>query len=197
MFSPDADLFFLSPCTRVDPPNWFGVLYLLRRDIDYCMGIDPNTGKYLSNPQEPAAAWPGAMGIMAGVDLLAKFLAGSDKGGVGRRFCNFLDRYFDTCISSADRCVLYQLRNSLLHSFSLYSKDRAGKEYRFFLRSAGTAAVISHNQQQPERYYVDLRALHSEFEKAVAAYGAQLDSDLRLQAHFSAMFVNYGRIHIG
>lgn len=187
MFSPDADLFFLSPRTKVPHgPNQFGVLYLLRRDIDQCMGIDPDTGQGGDLP----ALWPGAMAILAGVDLLAKFFEGRDTGSVGVRFCSFLEHFF-AGMNSKDSEVIYQLRNSLLHSFGLYSKDRG---YRFVLAFDGAVALVSHTP--PDRYYVNLRVLHSEFEKAVEAYCTKLGSDTHLQNNFAAMFGNYGSIPI-
>jgi hypothetical protein len=190
MFSKDADLFFFPPRTEICAPNSFGVLYLLRRDIDLCMGIHPTTGQ----PVNYQALWPGAMAILAGVDLLAKFFAGSDDTGkVGERFRLFLDRFF-ALTSSADRDVIYQLRNSLLHSFGLYSQG-AGKVYRFFLTSRRTGSLISHNP--PDQYYVDLGVLHHEFEKAVDAYRTALDCDPGLQASFATMFGKYGRVYIG
>jgi hypothetical protein len=190
MFSTNADLFFLPPRTKVDPPNWFGVLYLLRRDIDLCMGIDPTTGVAVSYRAE----WPGAMAILAGIDLLAKFFAGSDqRNKVRDRFRDFLKAFF-IGTSEADRNVIYQLRNSLLHSFGLYSEDK-NTTYRFFLTSDKTLPLVSH--PQPDQYWVDLSALHGEFEKAVVAYQAALEADPKLQGKFAAMFGNYGRIHIG
>jgi hypothetical protein len=190
MFSVDADLFFRSPRNELPPPNWFGVLYLLRRDIDQCMGIHPTTGQPLGSSVE----WPGAITMLAGIDLLAKFFAGSDdQGKVTERFRNFLVQYF-TGLSQSDRDVIYQLRNALLHSFGLYSKG-GGKVYRFFLTGHGSGPLVSHTP--PEQYNVDLRVLHREFEGAVAGYQAALQSDTQLQANFSAMFGNYGRIYIG
>jgi len=192
MFNTDADLFFLSPRTEINPPSWFGVLYLLRRDIDLCMGIDPTTGE----PVCYRALWPGAMAILAGVDLLAKFFDGSDTGKIGERFCKFLADPRVSMLSPEDRDVIYQLRNSLLHSFGLYSEKRAGKKakvYRFFLTSNGTGPLVSRN---PPDYCVDLRVLHREFEKAVEAYRAALDSNSQLQDNFVAMFGKYGRIYI-
>jgi hypothetical protein len=190
MFSEDADLFFFPPCIEVAPPNWFGVLYLLRRDIDLCMGIDPTTGQ----PVDYRAEWPGAMTIMAGIDLLAKFYAGSDTGKVGDRFYSFLNQCFAR-LTPADRKVIYQLRNSLLHSFGLYSKDNKGKVYRFFLTGHGSGPLVSFSP--PEQYNVDLRVLHREFERAVADYQAKLEADTKLQNGLAAMFGNYGRIYIG
>jgi hypothetical protein len=75
MFSAEADLFFMSPRTRRSVPNEFSVLYLLRRDIGTCMGVDADTGQ----PVAHQALWPGAMAMLAGIDLLAKFYAGKDK----------------------------------------------------------------------------------------------------------------------
>jgi hypothetical protein len=189
MFSADADQFFLSPRTQPTPPSDFGVLYLLRRDIDLCMGVNPNTGQPISCQAE----WPATMGILAGVDLLAKFSDGSDTlRKVGERFRKFLGRFF--AMNPIDQKVIYQLRNSLLHSFGLYSESN-GKVYRFFLTGHGTGVLVSH--KPPDQYYVDLRVLHRDFENAVAAYGAALDADPHLQTNFTAMFGKYGRIHIG
>jgi hypothetical protein len=194
LFSSDADLFFLSPRTKVPRPNQFGVLYLLRRDIDQCMGIDPDTGQ----GGGPTALWPGAMAILAGVDLLAKFFKGSDKQGkAGERFSCFLEHFFG--MNSTDREVIYQLRNALLHSFGLYSKTettktKTGKQYHFVLTDSGTGALVSHTL--PDEYHVNLRVLHSEFETAVGAYCTKLGSDTQLQSNFAAMFRNYGSIPI-
>jgi hypothetical protein len=193
MFSSDADLFFTSPRATVDPPNWFGTLYLLRRDIDLCMGVDPTTGQSASLRAE----WPGAMAMLGGIDLLAKFFKGVDGGGVGVRFREFIGRFF-AGVSSTDSEVIYQLRNSLLHSFGLYSsvlkKGAQVRVYRFVLTSHGAGALVSH--KPPNQYYVDLRVLHREFENGVAAYCAALDSDPKLQGNFAAMFNNYGRVRI-
>ena len=131
MFSTDADLFFLSPLTGLTTPNDFGVLYLLRRDINLCMGGSCQ------------ALWPAAMGMLAGVDLLAKFLEGSDATGKVRdRFRSFVGRFFG--LNPTDQEVLYQLRNALLHSFGLYSKTPQGKVYRFFLTDDDGIARVRH-----------------------------------------------------
>ena len=155
----DLDIFFLSP--RTDPKSLerMGVLYLLRRDIDLCMGFDPNTGNEKGDIG-CRALWPGAMAIMAGVDLLAKFFAGSDEGSVGTRFRAFLNCCSD--VAAEDSKVVYQLRNSLLHSFGLYSEDKkTGKVYRFFLTETGSNPLVS--PKPGNRYDIDLRVLHREF----------------------------------
>jgi hypothetical protein len=189
----DADLFFLSPRTRISAPNRFSVLYLLRRDIDLCMGVDPDTERDVTLSYR--ALWPGAMAMLAGVDLLAKFLAGSDDGReVGKRFRRFLECFFDVT-KPEDRKAIYQLRNSLLHSFGLYAQDQKGNVYRFFLTDNGTGPLVSH--KPPDQYYVDLRVLHREFERAVKLYQDKLNGDGKLQENFTKMFGNYGCVYIG
>ena len=108
-------------------PADYGVLYLLRRDVCVCLGRDPTSGVHTSH----RALLPGAMAILVGIDLLAKFYKGKQDSRVGDRFREFVCRYFQP-ISPGDEETIYQLRNSLLHSFGLYSKTKKG-EYHFLL----------------------------------------------------------------
>jgi hypothetical protein len=140
------------------------------------------------------AMWPAAMLVLAGVDLLGKFFAGTDTNGVGERFDAFLDQYF-TMMNAEDRNVIYQLRNSLLHSFGLYSQDRKGNKYHFVVTPSETGPLVASAPQ--DRYIVHLPVLRGEFENAIEAYRKELEGDLQLQAHFTAMFPNYGSIVIG
>ena len=69
------------------------------------------------------AEWPAIMTIFSGIDLLGKFLAGDDSNGnVGNRFKEFIIEYFDECNNRTDSEIIYELRNSLAHSFNLYSR---------------------------------------------------------------------------
>ena len=154
---------------------------------------DPDKGEVV--PLRYQALWPGAMAIMAGIDLLAKFFAGSNETGAGKRFVEFLECCSDVK-NADDRDVIYQLRNSLLHSFGLYSEDKKKKKvYRFFLTDTGTDPLVS--PKQGDRYYVDLQVLHREFEKAVKLYREKLNGDGELKKKFDKMFGNYGCIYIG
>lgn len=65
-------LFFKSPDDFVGRTGRHSTLYLLRRDVSLCFGIDPNSG----NKVDFVALFPGAMAILAGIDLLAKFVYG-------------------------------------------------------------------------------------------------------------------------
>lgn len=185
MFSTAADLFFKDPLAPPgNPPVVHGVLYLLRRDIRACLGVD--------NPR-CRTLWPGAMGILAGVDLLAKFYAGDDSvGSVGERFRDFVKEFFKP-LSGGGEDVIYQLRNALLHSFGLYSKKGA-RTYRFVLTDEGGRRLIL--QKKTDEYSIDLLALHRRFELAVKRYGVRVDKDPKLQKHFGNLFPNYGSVKV-
>ncbi|MBL7790833.1 MAG: hypothetical protein JNK77_00820 [Saprospiraceae bacterium] len=178
----NIDFFFMNPTTVPVIPGTFSQLYLLRRDILTCFGIDANdTGQTLPTK----ALWPGVMGICAGIDLLGKFLAGNDnKGEVGKRFKGFLITYLSVGTNDAE--ILYHLRNSLIHSFGLYSDvtDRAGnvvREYKFVL-TTNTNILITPTQSS---FVIDIEAFREKFETAIDLYEAQLRHDTNLQVQFS------------
>jgi TFIIF-interacting CTD phosphatase-like protein len=127
------------------------------------------------------------MTIFAGIDLLGKFYAGNDdQGNVGDRFENFVAQYFNT--NHKNKTVIYQLRNSLLHSFCLYSK-----KYKFVL-SQNLREFILHTSGT---YIIDIRELHEQFESAVNTYCIDVNKNKNLQENFTKMFKDYGKIRIG
>ncbi|MBU2857062.1 hypothetical protein HF289_09340 [Acidithiobacillus ferrooxidans] len=185
----NLNLFFKDPKTPKRIPNDFSVLYLLRRDVYQCMGIDPNTGCKTGNQ----AIWPGVMAILAGIDLLGKFYAGSDDiGQAGPRFRDYIKKYFNG-IGPQDHETIYQLRNALLHSFGLYSKYR-NNVYRFIL-DQNLSSFITHTP--PDKYIIDVRKLHCKFEESIDLYYTDLKNNQNLQNNLNAIFPNYGKIHIG
>ncbi len=189
MFDPKADLFFESPKVRRTPPTDYGVLHLLRRDIYLCLGWDPVTQTQTSHP----TLWPGGMAILAGIDLVAKYLKGDDTiGQVGKRFREYVAKYFQP-ISSGDEETIYQLRNALLHSFGLYSQNKTNS-YNFVLSVNASPLIQLHGS---DIYQIDLRTLHQKFEDSLMKYSTDLNIDTALQSNFLKMFVHYGAIHIG
>ena len=189
MFDPKADLFFESPRINRTPPADYGVLHLLRRDICLCLGWDPVTQTQTNHH----TLWPGGMAILAGIDLVAKYLKGDDTiGQVGQRFRDYIAKYFQP-ISAGDEETIYQLRNALLHSFGLYSQTKT-KTYHFVLSANKSILVQSLGQ---DIYQIDLRTLHEKFEDSLRKYASDLNADATLQSNFQKMFVNYGAIHFG
>ena len=190
MFDPRADLFFEDPGNDPNLPreNRYGILYLLRRDIYNCFGWDPTEECKICHK----TLWPGAMAILAGIDLLAKFYKGNDKHRrVGRRYRGFVSKYFELDLKE-DKETIYQLRNSLIHSFGLYS-ETGEKKYRFVLTEGGDTFV---QMDSDGRYQVDLIVLHWKFEEAIGKYIADLNNYKCLQKKFIKMFPNYGAIEI-
>jgi len=182
------NLFSEDPKNYYAPPRQYSTLYLLRRDISSCLGTDLVTKK---PNRSPSAQWPGAMAILAGVDLLAKFYFGDDRGSVGTRFKDFLQsNYFN--LNYNESYIIYHLRNSLLHSFGLYSFDRRlNKEYWFTLVAKYGPLVES---LESDHYKIDVMALYENFESAVELYLTDLKLDSDLQNNFSRLFYKYGSV---
>ena len=178
--SPNIEFFFEDPSTPPRPrPTNYGVLYLLRRDIITCF--------------DNSAECPGIMALLAGIDLLGKFYTGNDdpgRGRVGERFITFL-QYFGN-ISEREKEVIYQLRNSLLHSFGLYSEDKNGNIYKFTLGKNFHAFI----KQVGDRYYIDVLKLREYFNLSIENYYKDLKDNIDLQLKFEKMFPRYGAIYM-
>lgn len=188
------EIFFQDPKEKKKNPNIYGTLYLLRRDIYRCMGYDFDASTFKNNE---AIIWPGAMTVLAGIDLLGKFYAGSDdfqNRGVGVRFKGFYGKYIDD--ENAE--IIYQLRNSLLHSFGLLSKAGNKITYRFVVGASRDNLVKLLSESVNEIYcQIDLCTLWDKFEGGIIKYKDDLLNSEQLRANFSTMFGDYGSIRIG
>jgi hypothetical protein len=154
----DFDLFFEAPEPLRPSPNVYGTLFLLRRDIIQSFRTHP-------------ANWLGTMGVLAGIDLLAKFFDGDDEGQVTGRYKKFTDEYFFEVSNSPDSETIYQLRNSMLHSFGLRSTKKISgvtKEFHFVLVADKTGGLIK--SPKPDLYVISVPILHKHFEQAIQKY---------------------------
>ena len=173
------EFFFKDPAMAPVRPGDNSTLYLLRRDVNDC--IPQNRCLFL-----------GVMGILAGVDLIAKFLAGQDGGGLGSRFKRFLRDYFPPLNPGEDE-TLYQLRNSLLHSFGLYSRSRSGRDFHFLVTPRGANLLEDAGQ---DTFLVGVNPLHERFETAVNKFAGDVRTRDDLKNNFGLMFSKYGSIHV-
>lgn len=173
------DLFFRDPSEGPMVPGNNNTLYLLRRDVNDCI-------------LEKRYLFLGVMGVLAGVDLLAKFLTGQEGPGVGDRFKQFLREYFSP-LDPGDDETLYQFRNSLLHSFGLYSCTRNGREFHFRVSSPPTRLLQDAGQ---DTFLVGVEPLQERFEKAVARFSKDILTRQTLMDNFVIMFPKYGSIHV-
>jgi hypothetical protein len=204
--------FFTDPA--VNPPTLgpASVLHLLRRDVNFCFGIDHKTGQ--PAPRLGRAIFPGVMTIMAGWDLLGKFLAGSDAPNqAGPRFQEFVQRFVRTATTATGDLTeeqvwcLWQLRNSMLHSFGLIAKAET-KRYPVdivqFVLSYGAMDVIFVGQTPGTgarlwTAVVDYWKLQQQFEQSIAAFRLELEdtgSGGELQIRFQRIWADYGRTQI-
>lgn len=181
----DIALFFRHPNDFDGRADIHSTLYLLRRDIFLCFGYDPNDNKKINFE----ALFPGTMAVMAGIDLVAKFLYADTKNKVSERFIDYVGKYIDKNFSEE----LFQLRNSIVHSFGLYSEGKAGKIYHFVLRRGIGKLIQKANEKT---YYVDIELLWKNFEKSLELYQQELANSTELQQIFKDMFPKYGTVTI-
>lgn len=181
-------LFFRDPLDAPTIPGTFGTLYLLRRDINDMMAAMPNS-----------ALWPRAMAVLAGIDLVAKFYANNDANGqVGARFTGFVrDRITHEHVdANGDADTVYQLRNSMLHSFGLFSQTGV-RTYRFSLIQGPGDILMVNDPNNAEHWIVNIGVLQRRFEAAISTYRDAL-SDGNAPFPFSEqLFERYGWINIG
>lgn len=176
-------LFFRNPNDFEDKIGVHSTLYLLRRDASLCFGYDPNNNHKIHFE----ALFPAAMAVLAGIDLVAKFVY-RDSSGVGKRYKDYVFKYIDKEFKEE----LYQLRNALLHSFGLYSETKV-KVYHFILKRRVGKLIEPISDKS---YLVDIEFLWRQFEASIEAYHKELVTSADLQQIFSEMFPKYGLIGI-
>jgi len=181
----DIELFFRQPNDFDDRTAIYSTLYLLRRDIFMCFGYDPNNNQKINFE----ALFPGTIAVVAGIDLVAKFLYSDTKNGVSKRFTDYVVKYIDINFSEE----LFQLRNSIVHSFGLYSEGKAGKIYHFIL-TRGVGKLIQKINEKT--YSVDIEILWKKFEESIELYQKELINSTDLQQIFIDMFPKYGTVTI-
>ncbi|MEN6371750.1 MAG: hypothetical protein ABFD64_07020 [Armatimonadota bacterium] len=192
----EIKLFFEDPTVPLDTSKECSVLKFLLCNIYTCFGkkIDSNDGD-LDMPFQPL--WAGAMCVFAGIDLLAKFLKGSDaqtrNDNSGIRFKEYMDNYMPGTNGHIE--TLYQLRNSLVHSFGWYSEDKDNNIYRFRLSRNGQLVDAQNNNI----YMVNILKLLDEFAQSIASYKNDLENDSEgtLKSNFDNMYSRYGVIEYG
>lgn len=181
----DISLFIRNPNDFDGRQGVHSTLYLLRRDASLCFGYDPNNNQKI----QFEALFPATMAILAGIDLVAKFIYRDLPNEVGKRYMEYVAKYIDNKFQEE----LYQLRNALLHSFGLYSETRNGKVYHFVLtRGLGKLIV----QVSDKSYLIDIEVLWKQFESSLETYHNELLASADLQQVFIEMFPKYGVIGI-
>ena len=117
---------FSAPRAKRRPGQNRSVLFLLRRDLEKLYGAENR--KHIRTHKAPMLA---VLGMMAGIELLAKFNSGKATQTTNTDFKDFLVDYGNLTRARAE--VLYQYRCALAHSYGLYTMKRVrGKRPRSF-----------------------------------------------------------------
>jgi hypothetical protein len=188
------DLFFRNPAEEPDG-SIQGVLYLLRREVQDCFigKVVPEDQVIAESQKDRHRLFATVMVIMAGIDLLAKFYAGSDEnGGVGSRIRTFAREFVFADLPSAQLFseVLYEgCRNPMLHSFALQNK-----RFRMTLMQGFSHGVLRRVKGQPDWFVLSVEGLYVAFVRAVKAYEVQVRTNPQTQEKFVRMFEDYGSI---
>lgn len=181
-------LFFKEEKETIEKPGLNSILFILKREIKHCFGINPETG--LSNGVY--AKWPGTMAIMAGIDLLAKYYFGTlDVKDSSLRFKQFLEDFWN--LDKREQEIIYQLRNSLLHSFGLYSIGKNGKEYKFTLTESTDKMI---NISNDNNYLIDIDKLCDAFFLGATNYKNRVLKEEKLKTNLTVVFCKIGAIKI-
>jgi len=194
--------FWFRPPEPIKEPKDLGTmssLFMLRREIQFCLiGDLTNEDSVIEVAMSRGEyrLFASMMVTMAGVDLLAKFWAGSDEiGGVGARIKCFAERYMFTNAKDPKRSgeILYQaIRNPLLHSFTLY--DRV---LQIWLLNRQPQFDIIENPERPGHVLISIEGIYLAFIRGLRAYQEELIRSDDLRAKFERMYERYGTTGFG
>lgn len=185
--------FFFKPPAPITELGTLSSLFMLRREAQDCL-----IGKVIDEDAVIDEAMRGEhrlfatlMVVMAGVDLLAKFYAGSDDiGGVGARIKGFAARYMFPNAADPARSaeILYQgIRNPLLHSFTLYDR-----KLEIWLVNRQPQFDIFENPEKPGHVLISIEGVYLAFVRGLKAYHAELVNSADLLGKFESMYEKYG-----
>jgi hypothetical protein len=194
------DFFFAAP-QPMQTSSPVSTLHLNRREVQDCLiGDVIAEAAVAADPRERQRLFASVMVIAAGVDLLGKFYAGSDKsggkGGVGDRIVEFAEKFVFTGSPSAREfaeVLYYGCRNPMLHSFTLHN-DRFRITQTNELRTAAIWRATASDRSVS--YVVSVGGLYNAYVAAIRRYEEAVRTDSDLQAKFGAMFPNYGAIGV-
>ena len=189
--------FFMQPAP-ITELGTFSSLFMLRCEAQDCL-----IGKVIDEDEVIDAAMLGEhrlfatlMVLMAGVDLLAKFYAGSDdSGGVGTRIKDFATRYMFPNAKDPGRSALalyLGLRNPLLHSFTLYER-----KLEIWLVNRQPSFDIIENPERPDHFLISVEGVYLAFVRGLRGCHEELVTRADLQAKFEAMYERYGSTSFG
>lgn len=188
--------FFFAPPYPEQPGTVRSPLHLARREAQECIlgDVIPDEANVLADERRHRL-FATTMVMISAIDLLAKFYAGTDKGGRGAsedRFRRFSMRYIFAGLPDAQlfaRVLWEGCRNPLHHSFTLYSS-----RYEIRLYIGPPPGIVSRVAGRKKAFLISVEGLYGSFISATKAYETDLRSTPDLQAKFQLMFPSYGSL---
>lgn len=182
--------FFLPPCPVSELPQELvssgerPVLHLLRRDLEHLYLKENRFGPDGNDTHK--APYLAAMGILTGIDMMAKFY--NDSGRPGVIFKRFLQ---EVCgVSYAEAKFAWEFRNALHHSYSL---DLGILSNTVFTTEVANVHWYSVSNGE---HRVTLWGLKRFFFFAIEKYKALLTSNSGLRDNFEQHYLKSGRIFV-
>jgi hypothetical protein len=126
---------------------------------------------------------------MAGIDLLAKFAAGTDDREIGKRFKAFCEEFLSLSSTQSER--VWKVRNALVHSFGLYTGDGHNVQV-----GPGMIEGIVQEVGSSRFYRLSVSSLYWAFVDAVTAFERVVRSESERQARFISVYPNYGTVFL-
>jgi hypothetical protein len=194
----DIDFFFDPP--HKDPSEHTlngqqSVLYHLRRELQLCLFprdpiVDESALKSKLKSRAPCTRFTPILLVVSGIDLLGKFLAGTDEDKVRCRFTDYLRQHFSG-LTENDIDVIWRVRNSYVHSFGLHDIKKNNKEIGVY-PGCFVGQIITPHTDKPFDFAVNVADLCVEFLESLKSYKGALRGDGNLQKNFAKMFPKYG-----
>ncbi len=163
-------------------------LHALRREIqDILIGRIVDESQVLT--YDMGRLFSSTILICTAIDLLAKLRAGRDSAtDAGTRFREFLDRYWTPIEPSVTKAI-YNLRNGLTHSFSLYSAS-----IPIVLAAQSEISSLVFYEQRDGEIILYVAGMYSQLVAAIGAFRRDLELDATLRSNFEQMIYRHGLI---
>lgn len=164
------------------------LLGLLRSDLKHYYGAESDSVGSVTTPLLAA------LGICAGLELLAKYWSGSPDVSASK-VSEFLTTVTD--LSTGDAEIVLQFRNSLAHGYALGTRRRKDRRpFRYTLDTGGTSMspLISHTT--PDNYTINLWSLKHLFRLAIRRCKHAIADDPQRLMEFQVCMLNLGEIRI-
>lgn len=192
------NLFFSKPTSVPPHPTEFSPLHLLRRHVNICLCIDPSPPDH--NYQ---AIWPGAMAVLAGIDLLGAYYSGKIKG-TNKTFMDFCEKFLG--LNNDDSEIIYMLRCAFIHTYGLITTNEIRrsvnyrKTYRFkvFYEEDKSWLIITNiDTLGREIYCINLHELYIKFESSVDKFCDCVKAEAVYANNFEKVYDQLGIIAYG